>query len=448
MVAVLSSIGIRLMPTTEQRARKLMTAKKAVIEQYRPFTIRLTEREYGDTQDIEYKSDTGYRHVGVSVCSEKREYVSAEFDLELNEVEHHNDARKYRRTRRSRKRYRAPRFGNRKRNSEWLAPSIQHRMERQIDIFNTYASVMPITKAVFEMGQFDTQLLKAVEEGKELPKGTDYQHGEQYGYDTLREAVFARDGYECQVCHKGLNDKVILRMHHIGFYKGDRTNRMANLMTVCTKCHTQANHKQGGKLYNLAPKLKTFKGASFMTSVRWKMLALLRCVRSDIDTHIQYGAKTKRTRLTYGLEKSHANDAYCIGEFHPKCRAYTRHFKKCRRNNRILEKFYDAVYTDIRDGKKHKGAELSCGRTNRREPRDGENNLRVYRGKCISKGYRSIRKQRYAIQPRTSVMYDGAVYKAKGVHCNGTRVILGNGKSVQISKVRIVRYPSGWEPAT
>ncbi|MBR5951336.1 MAG: HNH endonuclease, partial [Actinomycetaceae bacterium] len=43
--------------------------------------------------------------------------------------------------------------------------------------------------------------------------------------------------------------------HHVGFWKGDHTDRLSNLMTVCTKCHTAKNHKKGGKLFGLVPKL-------------------------------------------------------------------------------------------------------------------------------------------------------------------------------------------------
>ena len=84
-VAVISKSGIRLMPTSEYRARHLLKLGKAVIEQYRPiFTIRLTEREDGDIQLIEYASDTGYQHVGVSIKSEKHEFVHAQYDMLSN----------------------------------------------------------------------------------------------------------------------------------------------------------------------------------------------------------------------------------------------------------------------------------------------------------------------------------------------------------------------------
>ena len=75
-VFVLSKSGIPLMPTTVYRARRLLKKKKAVIEKYDPFTIRLTEREKGNTQPVEYKCDTGYQHIGISICSRKHEYVN------------------------------------------------------------------------------------------------------------------------------------------------------------------------------------------------------------------------------------------------------------------------------------------------------------------------------------------------------------------------------------
>ncbi|SFU57530.1 RRXRR domain-containing protein [Butyrivibrio sp. INlla21] len=55
MVAVLSKTGIRLMPTTNYKARKLLKSRRAVIYQYRPFTIRLLDREDGNVQIVEFK---------------------------------------------------------------------------------------------------------------------------------------------------------------------------------------------------------------------------------------------------------------------------------------------------------------------------------------------------------------------------------------------------------
>ena len=406
-VAVLDASGHPLMPTNSYRARKLLKSGRARIHSYRPvFTVRLLDRVDGDIQPVEYKCDTGYQHIGISVSSRKHEYVNAQYDLLANEVERHNDSRKYRRTRRNRLGYRKPRFDNRKGviSDGGFAPSIRNRRDCHIRLFEQYAKVIPVTDAYFEMGQFDTQVLKAIEEGKPLPEGAGYQQGERYGTATLREAVFSRDDYTCIVCRRNVfKDKAILHVHHTGFWKGDRTNRLANLGSVCERCHTSANHKPGGKLYGLDPKLKQFKGATFMTMVRWDMWRRIKdlpCVSPNgIKLHMTYGAATKLARKELGIKKTHSNDAWCMGTFHPAWRTDFLHYAKRRRNNRVLEKFYNAKYTDLRDGSRKSGSQPGCNRTNRSIPRRNTEDLRMYRAGKVSKGRRAVRLQRYEIQP-------------------------------------------------
>lgn len=219
------------------------------------------------------------------------------------------------------------------------------------------------------------------------------------------------------------------------------------------KCHTTGNHKKGGKLYGLKPKLKPFKGATFMTAVRWDMIEKLKDTAPDVEFHFSYGQAAKESRKMPGIKKTHANDTYALGTFHPKWRANTIKWKKRRRNNRILEKFYDAVYTDMRDGVQKKGAALSCGRTNRSEPRQGPVNERPYRamravkktrkGFAVSRGRRSIRTKRYAIQPSDIVLYKNKRFVAGGMHNKGAAVML-NGKSVTAANVRVLRHADGW----
>ena len=356
MVYVITNTGKPLMPTTEYRARKLLKKGRAKIYKYRPFTITIIDREDGDTQPIEYKSDVGYLHVGISVASDKHEYASIQVDLLPDETEKHNDQRKYRRTRRNRKRYRKPRFNNHKRQDGWLAPSIRHKIETQLDLFRRILAACPITDAYLEMGKFDTQLLKALAEGKEAPQGKDYQQGERYGIETLRQAVFERDHHTCVFCGRSsMKDSAKLHVHHIGYWKQDRSNRLNNLATACEKCHTTANHKPGGLLHGKEPKVGSMADATYMTIIRWQLLERFKQAAPAVNVHITYGAKTKLSRQALGLEKSHANDAYSIGERHPKHRTPTILLKKIRRNDRILQKLYDAIYIDSRDGTKKTG---------------------------------------------------------------------------------------------
>jgi len=80
------------------------------------------------------------------------------------------------------------------------------------------------------------------------------------------------------------------------------------------------------------------------------MYALIQKELPGAELHMAYGARTNAMRKELGIKKSHANDAYCIGSFHPKHCTDTEYFKKRRRNNRVLEKFYDARYVGLRDG--------------------------------------------------------------------------------------------------
>lgn len=436
------------MPTNSYRARKLLKSKRAVIHKYTPvFTIKLVDRANGDVQSIEYKCDTGYQHIGISICSSTKEFVNEQRDLLKDEVERHSDSRKYRRTRRNRLRYRKARWNNRKGliSKDGFAPSIRNKRDVHVHLYEEYYKIFPITKAVFEMGQFDTQVLKAIEEGRPIPEGIDYQKGEQYGYATLREAVFARDNYTCICCGKSaIKDGVKLRIHHIGYLSGDRSNRMANLGSVCENCHTSKNHKPGGKLYNLKPRLKTFKGATFMTMVRYSMLKRLKATTPDVDIKTTYGAATKLSRTELNIKKTHSNDAYCMGEFHPKHRSDFKHYKKCRRNNRVLSRFYDAKYRDLRDGSVKTGSQLSCGRTNRKISRHTELDERIYRAHKISKGRVSTRKQHYSLRPGDKVLLEGQKYFAAGIQNNGTYVKLANEKTCSLKKVRVLQHCNAW----
>lgn len=453
-VAVISASDKKLMPTNSYRARKLLKKGRAVVYKYRPvFTIRLLDREDGETQPMEYCCDTGYQHIGVSVKSRKHEYVNRQYDLLSDETEHHNDCRKYRRDRRNRKtRYREARWNNRKSLicKDGFAPSIRNKRDRHVDLFYSFYEVMPVTSAVFEMGQFDTQVLKAMEEGKPLPQGTDYQQGERYGIATLREAVFTRDGYQCIVCKKTpFKDHIVLHVHHVGFWKGDRTNRMGNLATVGSCCHTPKNHKPGGKLYGLNPKLKPFKGATFMTMVRYSMFRQLQETALDVEFYMTYGAATKQARKMFRVKKSHSNDAYCMGEFHPRHRTDFKAYKKRRRNNRVLCKFYDAKYIDIRDESKKSGSQLSCNRTNRSIPRNNSENLRIYHGQKISKGRYSIRRKHPTIQSGDIILYKNKKYLCNGVITNGTYVTLnGLKKTPSVKDVKVYKHASGWKEVT
>ena len=429
------------MPTFNvKKVRRLLKSGRAEIFCYRPFTIKLLYADSLDKQPVELCIDAGDRHIGVSVKSEKHEFVHAQYDPLPDEKERRDSRRKYRRARRGRRRYRKPRFDNRRKKEGWLAPSVEHKKDLHISIAEMYKKVCPLTEITVETASFDTQALEAIEKGLPLPEGKGYQQGPRYRLNTLRDAVFFRDGHKCRLC--GRADRT-LHVHHLGYWKGDHTDRMSGLVTLCTDCHTSANHKKGGPLYGWEPGTKPMKGAAFMNNVRWQLVRELK-ERTGLPVHVTFGSATKTARQAFCIEKTHANDAFVMGGFHPKHRQREEMYIKRRRNNRILSRFYDAQYMDVRDGKVKSGQELSCGRTRRCESRHSEKDLRMYRGHKVRRGRVSLRKRRYSIQPGTLLMYRGRKVTAKGVHCRGARVMLDTGKSAAVSRVFVVRYSGGW----
>lgn len=462
---VIDKNGKPLMPTYNiKKVRKKLKAGTAKIAKHDPFTIQLLydlpEQDAAHTQPVELCEDTGKEHIGLSIKSEKHEFVHEQYDNLHDEKQRHDDCRKYRRTRRNRKRYRAPRFNNRKvsKKKGWLAPTVRHAKDNHISLYKKYSKVCPITDVYLEVGQFDTQALEAIQEGRPIPKGTDYQRGPRYKTDTLREAVLQRDNYTCQVCgasplkkdKAGKKKKIILHVHHALYWKGDHTDRMSGLLTVCDQCHTPKNHKEGGKLYGFTPKVSNMAGAAFMNQVRWQLYEELTtlCKPDGVAVHLTYGSVTKRERHSRRMAKTHANDAYCIGRFRPKHKAREVLYKKRRRNNRVLEKFYDAVYIDTRDGSRKKGSQIGCNRTNRREPRMSDKNERVFHGKKVSKGRVTIKKQRASIPSGSVVRYKGKLYRTNGMHCQNTRAILHTEAkrqaSVSAKELAVIRYTGGF----
>ena len=133
-----------------------------------------------------------------------------------------------------------------------------------------------------------------------------------------------------------------------------------------------------------------------------------------------------------------------MGRFHPAHRTPFARYRKLRRNSRVLEKFYDAKYVDIRDGKQRTGSELSSGRTNRSELRVSERSLQMYRGQKTRKGRRSIRRSHYPLRPGDTVITKTGKHRVKGVHCHGTRIMLDDGTSVAVRKVRKIIHAGGY----
>jgi hypothetical protein len=411
------------MPTKRHRKVRLwLKNKQARVVRRKPFTIQLLFETTDYVQKIDLGVDSGYLNVGLSAIGDKEEYFSAEVNLLNGMVERNKERASYRRNRRSRLRYRQPRFNNRKKDIGWLAPSIQHKLDSHIRLINLVRSILPIISIIIEVANFDIQkILKPGISGKE------YQEGVQKDFYNLREYILYRDNHKCQNPDCKNKDKnPILVLHHIKYQENGGSNAPSNLITLCNKCHTPANHKKGKFLYKWQEEnkeVKTMKDSTFMNIIRWKLVNQLECKHT-------YGCITKSRRIEFGIEKSHANDAFVIaGATNNHKKSTTYYIEQVKRNNRTLDKFYDAKIIDIRTGEKVSGQVLFNGRTRRNKNTNTEN-LRIYRGKKLSKGRRAIRKNRYPYQPKDVVLFNNKKYLVVGSQNKGLYVKLKDNKKV------------------
>lgn len=303
-VFVLDQHREALMPCKPRKARLLLKAHKAKVVKKEPFTIQLLYGSTGYKQSVSLGIDSGQRHIGIAVTSNDKVLFQSEVELRQNVKQLLYARRSYRRSRRSCKtRYRGTRFLNRVsgKHDGWLPPSVDSKVQHNIRWIKRFQSVLSDPELHIEVGKFDIQKMKDPEI---TSKG--YQHGDLYGYQTVKQFVLARDNYTCQVCKKK-NGK--LCVHHIIYRCLGGTNIPSNLITVCSECHTAANHKNGilAKWCKEKKKInRTFKGATFMNILRKRLF------NAFPNAHFQYGAQTTLQRADLQLLKSHYNDAVAI----------------------------------------------------------------------------------------------------------------------------------------
>ncbi len=178
-VYVLNMRGKPLMPTSPGKARLLLKKGKAKVVQRDPFTIQLNYPTGEAKQPIIFALDPGYKFVGFSAVTDKRELISGDVILRTDIPEKITEKSMYRRGRRSRNtRYRKARFDNRGIPEGWLAPSIQHKLDTYVRLVDKFQNILPITSINVEISPFDTQKMQNPE-----ISGIEYQQGELQGYE-------------------------------------------------------------------------------------------------------------------------------------------------------------------------------------------------------------------------------------------------------------------------
>ena len=338
MVYVLDIDGKPLMPTerTAWVAYALNHGEAKVVRR-EPFTIRLLRPSTHYLQAVTLGVDAGSRHVGLSATTERKELYSAQVELRTDVSQLLTARREMRRGRRGRMHnwYRTARWANRanEEGNAALPPSVKHKAESHMRAIAFVRKFLPIAKIRVEIGKFDSQNI-----ANPAISGVEYQQGTLSGWENLKAYAKWRDGYKCRVCGKSAKDGARLEVHHIRRRADGGSDTPDNVVTLCHECH-ENHHKEAKKLKLKRP--PTHRNEAHMNAMRKYLRARLTMeYGTTILVEITYGYETAMERRAHNIEKSHANDAFCISKnFHARRNGNNHYFHRhVRRHNRQLHK--------------------------------------------------------------------------------------------------------------
>lgn len=306
MVYIISKDGQPLMPTKRSgKVYRLLKSKQAKVVRRCPFTIKLLyELETLIVQKVVLGQDTGSKHIGTACVGNNKVLYQSQIKLRDDIKSNMDGRRQVRRNRRNRKtRYRKARFLNRSNSTKLnrLPPSVKHKVQAHIDEIEFCKKVLPVSKIVLEVSQFDTHLMKNSSLISEKIKHWAYQKGFNYEFSSRREAVLHRDNYSCQLCGK---KHTLLEVHHIIWRSRGGSDDEDNLITLCHDCHSKVH--EGLLVIDKKPRKLNLKYATHMSIIRSR---LLKIYPKAIET---FGFVTKENRNHLNLPKDHYIDACVI----------------------------------------------------------------------------------------------------------------------------------------
>jgi len=288
------------MPTTPQKARRLLKDGKAKVARCKPFTIQLLIATGENKQEVVAGMDTGSKKIGCAAIANGKVVYQSEVQLRQNVSKKMEQRRMYRRNRRGRKtRYRKARWENRAsmRAKGRLSPSLQSKVASHLREKQFVESILPVSQWKVETVSFDIHKISNPDVGR-----WDYQNGDQKGFYNVKAFVLHRDGYRCQSGRKAPHSQK-LHVHHINFRSKGGTDAPGNLIALCNSCHDKLHE---GEFEIKGSRSKT-KHATEIGIVK----SQLKKQFGEFEETYGYETKFKREQILQ-LPKSHYYDAIAI----------------------------------------------------------------------------------------------------------------------------------------
>ena len=217
----------------------------------------------------------------------------------------------HRRFRRSRLRFRAPRFNNRRRPEGWLPPSRRHLVDSVVALVKKLMRLAPIRWIIIEDVKFDIQAL--ADPGV---SGVEYQRGELYRLHK-KEYLLDKHDHKCVYC--GATGTPLEVDHVVPRSKGG-SDRVSNLVVACVECNRKKGADDLEVFLSGKPALvkkikaslkKPLPDAAAMNSTRKALRKRLEGLGLPVIGVSP--AETKFNRKALGVDKDHAVDAACAG---------------------------------------------------------------------------------------------------------------------------------------
>lgn len=371
-VHVVSKTGKPLAPTKRLgKVRRLLKEGRAKIFCYDPFTIQLT---YDTTEYVPVEATLGIdpgandtplaaeqHKPGARTC----EITYAKEILLRDDISDHLKRRAAaRRERRSRLRYRKPRFDNRpktycsvcgknhapklwkkvKRKNgksyKWVSngrasvcrkcrhehpsakgghdtdiilnPTLRNKVETIAREVEKLLKVMPVKKVRVELAAFDTQKMADPD-----IQGEEYQHGTLFGYE-VKEYLLLKYGHKCVYCKNKRGDPVLEIDHVIPTSRGG-SDKISNLVIACKTCNQEKGSRTAEEygfpnVQKEAAKFVVFRYSALTQSYKWALWQALSktCAKYNAALEATFGYQTKARRLELGLPKAQVIDAMVI----------------------------------------------------------------------------------------------------------------------------------------
>ena len=319
-VPVYSSDAQPIMPANPARARKLLQRGRAVPHHVKGlFGIRLLDRTRAQSvvQDVAVNIDPGSQTTGIAVVADDEN--GQRTVLAALEIKHRaftikatlTKRRSFRRNRRARLRFRAPRFDNRRRKPGTLPPSVDSLRIDTMRVVSILRRMFPISSIRLERNKFDPQLMMNPD-----IKGVEYQRGTLFGWQ-VRAYILDRDGSRCVYCRRR---NVRLELDHVR-PRASGSDRVDNLVPCCRDCNIQKGNqpieqflaRQPDLLKSITERLQRSNLAS-ATHINAVLPTLIRELQANgLPLTLTDAASVSWARQQLSIRKTHCYDAALQG---------------------------------------------------------------------------------------------------------------------------------------